>query len=155
LSTEKERVEQTLRVAEKAASALVRTRSRLASSEPDNTWLPQAAADEAFAEKIETFASRFGRLQEMIGDKLLPRIFALLQEPPRPAIDMFARAERLGWVDSAEQWFVLRALRSRLVHEYIDDPAEFARAISAALKGVDTLLGVLENLRRVATAHPK
>ena len=43
----------------------------------DMKWVGLLAQREDKAEKVEAFASRFGRLQDHIGDKLSPRFSAL------------------------------------------------------------------------------
>jgi len=50
------------------------------------------------AERVDAFGVRFGRLQDTVGDKLLPALLAWLAEPVGPAIDNLARAELwAGW----------------------------------------------------------
>ena len=60
--------------------------------------------DIELAERVHAFAAHFGRLQDTVGNKLLPLVLAWLSEPVGPAIDNVARAERLGWIDSASEW---------------------------------------------------
>lgn len=43
---------------------------------------------------------RFGRLQDTLGDKLLPLLLSLLGEKVSSAIDNLDRAERLGFIES-------------------------------------------------------
>lgn len=63
------------------------------------------------AERVDAFVGRFGRLQDTIGDKLLPSLLVLLGERPSAAIDNLDRAERLGFIKSTEDWMTMRALR--------------------------------------------
>jgi len=42
------------------------------------------------------------------------------------------RAERLELVVSAQQWLEARALRNKLVHEYMVDAEEFAQSLNLA-----------------------
>ena len=39
------------------------------------------------AERVDAFVARFGRLQETVGDNMLPAVLASLAEPVGPAID--------------------------------------------------------------------
>ena len=39
------------------------------------------------AERVDAFVARFGRLQDTVGDKMLPPVLAWLAEPVGPAID--------------------------------------------------------------------
>ena len=53
-------------------------------------------------------------------------------EPVGSTLDNLYRAERLGWVRSASDWAELRLLRNRMIHGYVEDPAELADALQAA-----------------------
>lgn len=90
------------------------------------------ATDEAFAERVEAYTSRFCRLQDTVGDKLLPSWLTALGEQPRAAIDNLDKAERLGVLESADQWLMIRQLRNQMVHEYIEVPEILANALEAA-----------------------
>ena len=69
--------------------------------------------DPDLAERIDAFVARFGRLQDTLGDKLLPHLLRALGEKPGAAIDNLDRAERLGWIESADQWLEIRRLRNK------------------------------------------
>ena len=70
------------------------------------------ADDADLAERVEAFVGRFGRLQDTLADKLLPAILSALGEQTGAQIDNLDRAERLGWVESADQWLAIRQLRN-------------------------------------------
>ena len=100
------------------------------------------AADEDFLIRaIDQFVLRFIKLQDTLGEHVL-RAFAseVLAEPVSdlPMIDVLARLERYGVLDSA-QWARWRALRNSLTHEYPGHPEtriavlEEARAAAGAL----------------------
>ena len=82
------------------------------------------------AERVDAFVARFGRLQDTVGDKLLPGVLVWLAEPVGPAIDNLARAERLGWVGSAADWLECRQLRNFMIHECVRDMALLAAALT-------------------------
>ena len=50
------------------------------------------ASDRLLAERLTAFAARFGRLQEILGDKLLAVLLLGLAEKPGAAIDNLNRA---------------------------------------------------------------
>jgi uncharacterized protein with HEPN domain len=75
----------------------------------------------ALALKIEAFTSRFCRLQDTVGDKLLPSLLKALGEPASALLINLNKAEKYGWLDSADQWINLRQLRNKMIHEYIED----------------------------------
>lgn len=96
--------------------------------------------DEDLAERVEAFVSRFGRLQDTIGDKLLPNLLAFVGERPATAIDNLDRAERLGWIKSADSWLETRKLRNQMVHEYIESAQILADAINVGHECVADLI---------------
>ena len=82
------------------------------------------------AERVDAFVARFGRLQDTVGDKLLPGVLSWLAEPVGPAIDNLARAERLGWLSSSAEWLDSRQLRNFMIHEYVRDMTLLATALT-------------------------
>ena len=114
-----------------AEAALLRiTDSRVFAVPMDSERAGTLRHDIDLAERVDAFAARFGRLQDTVGDKLLPLVLAWLSEPVGPAIDNLARAERLGWIDSAADWIECRQLRNFMIHEYVRDMAVLAAALT-------------------------
>jgi len=95
--------------------------------------------DPDLAERVEAFVGRFGRLQDTLADKLLPVLLSALGERPGAQLDNLDRAERLGFIASAETWLAMRQLRNQMVHEYIEDPAILADALQAGHEFVPQL----------------
>ena len=91
------------------------------------------------AERLDAFVACFGRLQDTLADKLLPALLDWLAEPVSAAIDNLNRAERLGWVQSVDDWIEVRRLRNRMIYEYVRDPAELSSALTAAHRAVAML----------------
>ena len=81
---------------------------------------------------MDAFVSRFGRMQDTIADKLLPRWLQALAERPGSQIDTLNRAEQLQVVANVSSWLEARKLRNRLVHEYMEEPGEFAEGLNLA-----------------------
>ena len=98
------------------------------------------------AERVDAFAARFGRLQDTVGDKLLPLVLAWLSEPVGPAIDNLARAERLGWIDSAADWIECRQLRNFMIHESVRDMAVLAVALTRGHLAVSLLAAAAQRI---------
>ncbi|MEQ6886673.1 hypothetical protein [Salicola sp. Rm-C-2C1-2] len=73
------------------------------------------------SERLDAFVTRFSRLQDTVGDKLIPALLVYLQEKTGPAIDNLNHAEKFGWLSSAEDWIIFRKLRNQMVHDYIED----------------------------------
>ena len=53
-------------------------------------------------ERVEAFVSRFGRLQDTLGDKLLPVYLEAVGEHTGAVIDNLDRAEKLQLIPSAD-----------------------------------------------------
>jgi len=102
--------------------------------------IAQLNNDEDLAERVEAFISRFGRLQDTLGDKLLPNLLAFVGERAATAVDNLDRAERLGWIKSCDSWLETRKLRNQMVHEYIEAPEVLADAINTGHQRVADLV---------------
>ena len=80
---------------------------------------------------------RFMKLQDALGERLIPATLSELREPFEdwPMRDRLDRLERLGYLD-VELWLRWREVRNRLAHEYPDAPemrhAALLSAIAAA-----------------------
>lgn len=97
--------------------------------------------DDLLAERLDAFAARFARLQDTAGDKLLPALLNCVGEPVGSVLDNLDRAAKLGLLAvPAETWLVARALRNRMVHEYIRNPQALAEAVQAAHEAVPMLV---------------
>jgi hypothetical protein len=102
-------------------------------SEPFTIEKAQSLAlDEALAQQVEAFSSRFCRLQDTVGDKLIPAWLTLLSEPLGAAIDNLDRAEKLGVLLSVDAWLETRQLRNQMVHEYIESLEILTSALNQA-----------------------
>lgn len=91
----------------------------------------QLDSDPETAERVEAFVGRFGRLQDTLGDKLLPLLLTALGETPAAMIDNLDKAERLELIDSTDDWLTMRKLRNQMVHEYVEDPEILASALQS------------------------
>ena len=102
------------------------------------------------AERIEAFASRYGRLQDTLGDKLLPTLLTAMSERPLTMIENLEQAQRLGWLPSVNDWLAARHLSNQMVHEYIEDPLIVLGAVNAAHQFVPMLAHFRAQLINVA-----
>jgi hypothetical protein len=107
----------------------------------------QLDQDIDLAERVEAFVSRFGRLQDTLGDKLLPAYLAAHGERMATFVENLDRAERLGLIKDAQAWLDMRRLRNQMVHEYVEDPLVLASALNAAHTFVPELAAVAERLK--------
>lgn len=148
-----ERVQQTLALLEREVAHFTRTRQRLFEQIIDVNWVNSLEQESMREDMAESFAAKFNRLQDTVGDKLLPRVLAWLGERPLPFIDTLQRAEKLGLVVSADNWVIARELRNRLIHEYVEDPQEFADALNLANRLADELLKAIDNTKKYMDSH--
>jgi hypothetical protein len=134
------RIQFLVRVVRKECQHLASTDQRLFANTFTLTQVQQLEADPDLAERVEAFVGRFGRLQDTVGDKLLPLLLAALGEKTGAAIDNLDRAERLGLIHSTDEWISMRNLRNQMVHEYVEDPAVFTSALLSGHAFVPALI---------------
>jgi hypothetical protein len=132
------------RVTAKECQYLLDTDHRLFSSPFTEQEAQRVKSDPVLAERLDAFVSRFGRLQDTVGDKLLPALLTALGEPTGPAIDNLDKAEKLGLIASAEVWMEMRRLRNQMVREYIEDLTVLASALRQAHDFVAILVAAAE-----------
>jgi hypothetical protein len=148
-----ERFLHTLQIAAKEAVLLRITRDRLFSQPIDAAWLRALSPHSPQADTLEAFVSRFGRMQDTLGDKLLPRLALLEAEKPGSAIENYNRAERRGLIRSTENWLLMRSLRNKMVHEYQTDLNEFAQTLHLAQGLSEELLDCYRAVAQYARQH--
>ena len=132
-----------LNLANKEAAHLRYSQSTLFALPIDLEWVQALPQRPELAEKVEAFVSRFGRLQDHLGEKLLPRFAALVGESGRTFLDTLAFAERAGVLVSADAFIAARKLRNALVHEYMNDARDFLESLFAAEQACNLLLQVI------------
>ena len=128
------------RVTEKECQHLLDTDRRLLGHLFTLEDAQKIETDPILAERLDAFVSRFGRLQDTVGDKLLPALLSALAETPGPAIDNLDKAEKFGWIESTEGWMAMRRLRNQMVHEYIEDLTVLCSALRSAHAFVPSLV---------------
>lgn len=132
-----------VRVVRKEAGYLGETDRRLFAAGFTLEDVARLESEPDLAERVDAFVGRFSRLQDTVGDKLLPVFLNALGETPGAAIDNLDRAERLGLVDSVDDWMVMRRLRNQMVHEYVEDPAILCAALQSGHTFVPALIGIV------------
>ena len=128
------------RVIQRERKHLVATDRRIFTMPFSVALAQQLDTDVELSERVEAFVARFSRLQDTLGDKLIPVLLRALGEPLGAVIDNLDRAERLGWLVSADEWLNARQLRNQMIHEYIEDPAILASALQAGHERVPMLV---------------
>jgi len=145
-----ERFVKTLQIVWREGGHLSYSWQRLFSAPLDAVWVTGLAQEPEAAERMDAFVSRFGRMQDTIADKLLPRWLQALAERPGSQIDTLNRAEQLEVVANASSWLEARKLRNRLVHEYMEDAEEFAEGLNLASRYSLMLMDTYNRVRDFA-----
>jgi phenylpropionate dioxygenase-like ring-hydroxylating dioxygenase large terminal subunit len=117
-----------LETARREAGHLRWTAGRLFREPIDAAWVDGLDGSPELAKRVDAFVARFARLQDCIGDKLVPELLCQLLEPPGSALDNLNRMERLGPLASVGGWVEARNLRNRLVQEYMRETGPAAGA---------------------------
>lgn len=141
-------MQQSLELARKEAEHLRYSQATLFALPIDLPWVQSLSREPALAEKVEAFVSRFGRLQDHIGGKLLPRYAALVGEPAKTLLDTLAFSERVHLLSNADSFIAARALRNALVHEYMHDAQIFLDNLLAANPACEMFFNTID-----LTAH--
>jgi len=110
----------------------------------DLAWVQSLGQQPEVAEKVEAFVSRFGRLQDHLGEKLLPRMAALVGENSKTLLDALAIAEKTDLLVSADAFIAARKLRNALVHEYMHDAQTFLESLFAAQQACLIFFDIIE-----------
>ena len=134
------------RVIHKECQYLQETDQRLFTEPLTLQSIQQIERDPVLAERLDAFVSRFGRLQDNLGDKLLPQLLAAMAEPIGAVMENLDRAEKLGWLASADTWIEIRKLRNQMVHEYIEDAAILISALQSGHTYVPVLTATAARL---------
>jgi len=137
---DQERFLSLLEIVQREGSMLLKTDAQLFKSNLDAAWVERLKDEEVLAERLEAFVSRFGRMQDTLGDKLLPALLRSLAEKPGSVLDNLHRAEKLGLLASVVEWLDARNLRNKLIHEYMIDADDFALALNRAHAAVQLLV---------------
>ena len=142
-----------LDLAEREAAHLRYTYDTLFSEPMDIAWVERLSERKDLAEKIDAFVGRFGRLQDQIGEKLLPAFVRLLGGQVKSLLDILDYAERMEWVSSGEEFIGARRLRNLLVHEYMTEPDLFLEALLAAKPATELLFQIIQSVKREALSR--
>ena len=134
------------RVVQRECTHLNRTTKRLFEESFTLEKARKIGEDDDLSERVEAFVSRFSRLQDTLGDKLIPLILDALGEHQAAAIDNLDKAERFGWITSADEWYAIRRLRNQMVHDYMEDLNILTSAIQTAQIFVTTLSNTTQKL---------
>lgn len=106
---------------------------------------------------LDQFSTRFAKLQDVMGAKLFPAILELTKEQGHyPAfLDKLNQLEKIGAIESADQWLILREMRNEFSHDYPDDPALQSATLNKAYILAGELLAILNKVEAFASNYAK
>lgn len=92
---------------------------------------------------------RFSKLQDTMGNKLFPLILEGLQEDIEnlPFIDILSKIEKLGLIESSNQWLVLREIRNVVTHEYPFQLDQLIEGLNQINEQTEVLVKILNTLK--------
>jgi uncharacterized protein with HEPN domain len=146
------KLEHLRRVVIKECQYLTYSATRLKQADAQFLWLNAIDQNAELTEQLDAFVSRYCRLQDTLGDKLLPVFLKIQLEPIGTVLDNLNRAEKLGIITSVIDWIEARNLRNSLVHEYTEDMDMLRQSIMRALELVPMLEAVTKKLCAQPTA---
>jgi hypothetical protein len=90
--------------------------------------------------RLDQVLFRFIKLQDAVGERLVPATLAALNEPYQdwPLRDRLNRLEKLGYLE-VDPWLAWREVRNRLAHDYPDRPDLRFAALLAAIAAAHAL----------------
>ncbi len=93
-------------------------------------------------ERLESMASRFARLADLLTQRVMRLADDLELESPGSLLDRIRRAEKRGWAASDGQLVRVRELRNLIAHEYEDE--DLAQLYAAVLQLAPALLAAAD-----------
>lgn len=99
---------------------------------------------------LDQFAYRYTRMQDDMGNRLLPACLSALGEDiaSMAAIDRFNRLEQLGWLPSSNDWLSLRKIRNEFAHDYPDAVEERYARLLLAIEAANQLLVIFVRMNQ-------
>ncbi len=154
------RIKQILIILDKEDVLLQGVFKRLFNQEQlDLYWLQSILNSPDGIDKLESFVSKFCRMQDTFTDKLTPLFLTISGEVTSTAINNLNKLEQLDIIKNANDWIDMRLLRNKLIHEYVDDTQELLKHLLLAkqlcVKLHNSFLKIKENIKINFTKIPK
>lgn len=101
------------------------------------------SADEL--ERLESMASRFARLSDLLIQRVMRLVDDLELTPEGGLLDRIQRAEKRGWMQSTTDLVRIRELRNLVAHEYAAD--RMAEIYAGIVRLAPELLAIVPKVR--------
>ena len=147
---QRERLKSYLSIADKHLLRLKSSLKALQATIPIDTEKYRALSEQEIS-FIDQMSYRFGKLQDVTGSLLRVMLIILGEDIENaPFIDVLNRTEKLGIIDDAQEWIMLRELRNILTHEYSDNDDEIAKGINKLFEISKRLCEIYEKIKEYA-----
>ncbi|MGD7036927.1 hypothetical protein [Methylotuvimicrobium buryatense] len=109
----KEQIEGVLKICDRHAERL---RWAMTELQPHSPFAADALSRLSNVELaiLDQFSTRFSKLQDLMGAQLFPAVLELTKEPGelKAFIDKLYHLEKIGVIDSADDWLLMREVRN-------------------------------------------
>jgi hypothetical protein len=111
--------------------------------------------DGATVAALDQFISRFAKLQDGMGTKLLPGVLEMTKEPGEldAFLDKLNRLEKIGALPSVEEWLELRQMRNAFAHDYPENSELQAAISNQAFSAATRLVEILQHVKHYAQPY--
>ena len=98
---------------------------------------------------LEVLVNRFGKLQDLIGSKLVNEFLVVMKEyaDKLTMLDKLNKLERFEVIESVDLWEDMRKARNQIAHEYPDKPALMAKYLNQIYDLTPKLLDIYNSLK--------
>lgn len=97
----------------------------------------------------ELIVSRFGKLQDLLGNKIFDGYLMLNEEnvDKLTMLDKLHKLEKFDIIENSDLWKEMRQVRNNATHEYPDNPELAATSLNKLIELAPKLLEILEKIR--------
>jgi hypothetical protein len=112
----------------------------------DNDKLKNLTEDEVMI--IDAFIMQFGKLQDMLGNKIFKTLVDLSMEKSGTMIDTLNTMDKLCILDDVDGWRKIRDARNSVIHDYDLEEKETAKRLNNIIDFVPHLFVILERVKK-------
>lgn len=105
----------------------------------------------------ELIVSRFGKLQDLLGNKIFNSYLILHDEniDKLTMLDKLHKLEKFDIIENSDLWREMRIIRNNATHEYPDNPELAATSLNQLIEYTPKLLEILEKIRSKLNTMPE
>jgi len=104
--------------------------------------------EEIDKDKLDAFAFRFAKLQDLLGAKIFREYLEFINFPTQDKnfLELLKELNKEGIVD-IDKWAEFRSVRNSIAHDYPYEEDEKIEAINYLIKNIDYLFEVIEQIK--------